>query len=137
MVPGGLDVGPLLDQAPLPLVGIVGDDDRLLLGVPAFPALSHPKLPVALGAARALALQRRPARHIDDLGPARGQVDPLERNGTDAHAVLHGNRLDDFAGGGRQPFYDLRTGRTVGHRHAASPHSAYSATMSRMSASET
>src|SRR5690606_28054878 len=105
--------------------------------VPALAALGHAQVPVALGARRALGLHWRAAGDIDDLPLSGVGVEPLERDGPDAHAVLLGDLLDDVLGERHGQPDGARQGAVVRVRHAASPRSVNRVTIWRMSVSET
>ena len=80
LVPGpvtlGLGLGPLLDQPALPVVRIVRVNDRLMIEMPAFPALGRPERPGTFGARSADRGQRVPARNEDLFHSSR--ADSLE-----------------------------------------------------------
>ncbi len=98
LVPGpvalGLSLGPLLDQPALPVVRVVRVNDRLMIEMPAFPALGRPEHPGPFGARRADRGQRVPARHEDLFHPSRADIGTAELHRPQAGPVL-GRDLPD------------------------------------------
>ncbi|MCC5580239.1 hypothetical protein IMZ11_31895 [Microtetraspora sp. AC03309] len=90
-------VGAEFDEVALIVVGLVGGVDRLVVEVPALPALGHAQLPVPLRAWRAFAFERGTARHVNGFELTGDGVEPPEGDGADAHAVLLGDLFDDSA----------------------------------------
>ena len=105
LVAHGLRLGAFLDPPLLVVGGFVRVDDRLVVQVPAFPALRGPQIPGAFRARRAYRGQGVPARDQDLLHRPGPQVGAAQLHRADAGAVLNGQVPDDFPGQRhRQPF---------------------------------
>ena len=105
LVAHGLRLGPFFDPPLLVVGGFVRVDDRFVVQVPAFPALSGPQVPGSFRACRAHRGQGVPARDEDLLHRPGPQVGAAQLHRADAGAVLDGQVPDDFARERhRQPF---------------------------------
>ena len=117
LVAHGLRLGAFLDPPPLVLGGFVRVDDRLVVQVPALPALSRPQGPGAFRAGRAHRGQGVPARDQNLLHRPGPQVGAAQLHRADAGAVLDGQVLDDLPGQRhRQPFGPGRPCAGLGHQ---------------------
>jgi hypothetical protein len=118
-VTDGLEISAGLDPVLLFVVRVVGLDHRLLLKVPAFPALRSAERLGPLRARGARAGEGVPARHQHRLGLSGVQVGSAELHGPDAAAVVDGELAHDLAGQRRgEPF---GTGTASGHSVSLSP----------------
>ena len=93
-----LGLGAGLDPPPLLLGGRVRVGDRLVLEVPAFPALRRPQRPRPFRARRAHRGEGVPAGHQHLLYLAGVEVGAAQLHRPDARAVLDGQVLDDLTG---------------------------------------
>ena len=98
LVPGpvalGLGLGALLDQPALPVVRVVRVNDRLMIEMPAFPALGRPQHPGPFSARSAHRGQGVPARDEDLFHPSGADIGAAELHRPQAGPVL-GRDLPD------------------------------------------
>ena len=96
LVAHGLGLGAFLDPPLLVVGGFVRVDDRLVVQVPAFPALRRPQGPGSFRARWAHRGQGVPARDQDLLHRPGPQIGAPQLHRADAGAVLNGQVPDDF-----------------------------------------